>query len=201
VKRFLITYRPLLPGEEPQEHHNWVRVSVADSPPYEVEIQVALLDGRLICTAMRLGVWRIDGAVHEITAKSLRDIPLGAVLERVAEDLGTDPVSPMAQILGVTRIFREPPPPPPAKPRRPGSQRYDHAFYEEIARLYREGLVRSPGNPYAHMRERHPGSLPTQRRWVQEARRQGLLGPARPGKPGEYPERGDKRTDSSEAGP
>ena len=88
--------------------------------------------------------------------------------------------------LGVAHLLGEPA--PPARPRgRPGPQRYDRAFFEEIAALYREGLLRRPGNPY--MREKRPGSLPTQRRWVHRARKMGLLGSGASGKAGDYSKR------------
>ncbi|MGO8683647.1 MAG: hypothetical protein ACLQUT_03570 [Thermoleophilia bacterium] len=186
MKEFIVFYRPRIADRPPNADDAWVHVSFPQEEPFEVEIKLALRDGRLVCTALRIGEMRRSGHVPEITAKSLREIPLGAILEQVADDLGVGTGEILAQVLGVAHLLRAPA--PVAKEHlRPGPQGYDRAFFAEIAELYREALVRRPGSPYTYMRARRPGSLPTQRRWVQRARDMGLLGPAQPGKAGESP--------------
>ncbi len=90
---------------------------------------------------------------------------------------------------------------PPAPPRIPG-QALPRWLFEHVAEEYRRALDTHSRAPMQELTRRlgikpnwwsgNPAPEPTARRWVQRARDLGLLGPSRPGVPGEYPEDGSR---------
>ena len=56
-------------------------------------------------------------------------------------------------------------------------------FYADIAGEYQD-LTRTSNRPAADLADRHDVPVTTAHRWIKEARRRGLLAPARPGKAG-----------------
>jgi hypothetical protein len=139
------------------------------------------VDGRLVCTGLLMGA----EAESEITARSLRTVPMGAFLKAVAEwNFGR-------ALSGV-------------KPTRPARGRPGASvkFYEQVAAEYRKAMSAVPHAPVLELARRlgqpgKPRSDSTVRRWLRKARRLGLLGPALPGRGGELPtetrKRGKKR--------
>jgi hypothetical protein len=132
-------------------------------------------DGRLACTGMVIGPDAELG--QEITARSLRQIPLGQILSTVA---GLD--FPGAEELGgeVTHLWRQP-------PARPGPTALSREDLQRVAEDYRAALLQAPRSPIKLMAQKVHASEATIRRRVQRARDMGLLRPVQPGKAGEKP--------------
>lgn len=65
--------------------------------------------------------------------------------------------------------------------RRPPGRRLDDAFYERVARVYRDAVARGL-DPRKTMRNDTQAADATVATWVMEARRRGFLPPAQPGK-------------------
>jgi hypothetical protein len=143
-------------------------------------------DGRLVITELHLGGQRHykgeprKAGVVEITTKTLRALPLGALLNEAAPQVNPRHAVPCIDS------------PPRAKP---GRAKLSDEFLEEVAAVYREALVRSPQRPYSYFarpdRDTHravwTASASTARRWVWQARKAGKLGPTTRGKAGEQP--------------
>jgi|GEM_PF-6094449 len=182
-----LRFRPVMPGEQAEDWHRWVGVGL-DVVPYPVEIRVNRTeDGRLACTGLQLGA-RLDidppQVETEITARSLRDLPISQILGAIARQLPAQPMA--AEALGVNGVIQGPPLRRATRPR-PGPRGWPREHFEEVARVYREGLAREPRAPVKYVRETMFTTEPTARRWIQRARDMGLLGKATPGKAGERP--------------
>lgn len=159
-QRFIyVTAFPSLPiGEEPDE---WIRLLPQESGgrlptlPCPVAIRLAEAeDGRLICVGLRVG-WEAGlGAVRalppeQVTSDDLRHIPLGQILDDLAEQRGlsipllkdwSDAIS--------TRVS------PHSAPRKhPGRRGYSDAFYERVRDLHRHGLQVRPRSVYRYIVE------------------------------------------------
>lgn len=143
---------------------------------------VKTADGRLIVTELHAGEQRGDELPQgpfEITSRHLRNLPLATILTDAAHQIS--PVRP------VTQIDELP-------PQRRRKARLDREFLEKVAALYRESMEYEPTKPYQYFTHRAIGSTDvrtsstsTARRWVWQARKVGLLGPAVKGKAGELP--------------
>lgn len=164
--------------------NRWHRVS-GTALPYPVLLRLGRApDGRLVCTGLIAGALG-DG---EVSATSLREIPLGEILSDLAS-LGRikDPAlrwlfSPTG-VTDVTRLVA----------RGPRGLPIDH--FKRVAAKYREALVRAPKRPVAWLAEQMHAPEPTVRRWLQRCRDMGFIGPSQAGKAGERPtkRRGRKR--------
>ncbi|MGP4024387.1 hypothetical protein [Actinomadura sp. 3N407] len=176
----------------------WI-VFKSDDLPYPVAMSIGIGDDRrLRCTGLFLGI-PPDGEAVEITSASLRDVPVGALLQELAarerefRDFvgysGPHGASPFFD----PGLAEELPPPP---PRVRGSLTREHLEY--VAVEYRRALVETPRAPMQELRRRlglwrgREIPEPTARRWVQRARDSGLLGESQPGKAGERPRRKDR---------
>ena len=136
--------------------------------------------------------------VLEPTAESLRRIPLGRIQTAVTAQVGSGGMGGVVQ-LPLALMFKQEPPPgllstPPdkfgefvekEKPRyrlkRPATRRLNDTFFENVARAYRDAVVRglNPRQTLAADTGKAPDTIAG---WVQEARRRGHLPPAQPGK-------------------
>lgn len=138
-------------------------------------------DGRLIVTGVIVG--GLDD--HEVTARSLRTIPLGQITAATGYYLGGGDGSPLSK--AVTKQMAEQlllAPAQPAARLRPGPKGYPVAFYEEVAARYRAALTVAPRRPMKHLAETMSFSEAQMRRHVQRARDMGLLGEAPAGRAG-----------------
>jgi hypothetical protein len=178
--------------------------------PFPIAIKLGKSDdGRLVCVGMRLGADAIPGytpsASVQITSHSLREIPLGQIVDDVAEWMAEPMPLPDTTPLW-ERVDAVPSP-----RKHPGRRGHPLAFYEGIRDLYREALQVSPGHVYRYIVENardadgRPMYVETDRedlrasreaaarRWVVKTRQKGLLGPARHGAAGEYHDEGPSR--------
>lgn len=152
---------------------------------YDGEMLVRLAkspDGRLVCTGMVLG--GPLGSEAEITARSLRNLPLAPLLAGLGQ---------WREARDQTGIFgagfkRYAP-----KLRR-GPQGLDIDHFQKIADYYRIAINRQPRAPLKAMRELlaedKGGYVPsdsTIHGWIRQCRQRGLLGQAIAGKAGEKP--------------
>lgn len=155
--------------------------------PHPVLVRLAKgEDGRLVCTGLILGaqtnVWpRPDlGDEHltperEVTARSLRAVPLGAIVSRLTATSHL-PGDNLANTL---------PPDLPLPKLRPGPKGHPRQHFEDMAARYRRALVTNPRRPVKAVSEETGYPEATVRRHLQRARDMGLLEPAPPGKAGE----------------
>jgi hypothetical protein len=186
------------------EHH-WI-VFQDDRLPYPVAMSVGRSpDGRLICTGLLCANLDIPaiydpppGAPEwfgsqrvEVTARSLRELPLPALLGSIAA-LRDDP-DPRGRAF-FREIFRLADDLPALPRRRPGPKGHPRAHFEQVADAYRAALVLAPHAPVKALAPQLHVSEATVRRWVQRARDMGLLGDSTPGRAGERSARVDQRT-------
>ncbi len=125
--------------------------------------------GGLACTGLLMGA----ETEIEITARSLRTVPMGAFLKAVADWK-------FGKALSGVKGTR------PARGRRGASIE----FYEQLVADYRKAMLAAPQASVMELARQRgqpgkPRSVSTVRRWLQEARRRGLLGPAVHGRGGE----------------
>lgn len=149
---------------------------VIEGWPVDVTIRLAKTsDGRMACAAVVF-----DGDGDELTARQLRNMPLGEIVAQAAgqrtEGKAGEIIRWMAK-QGAGHVIRT----------RPGPGGYPAEHYEQVARLYRTALEVTPQAPMRWLREQMPASEATWRRWLKGARDRGLLGASTPGKAGERP--------------
>lgn len=149
--------------------------------PFPVHLRTSRSeDGRLICTALV-----ITPGEQEITARSLREIPLSQLLSRRggrsanSESLGLSFAAAFMEALS---------PEFEGALARPGPQGHPREHFEGVAAAYREALIQSPRAPVQWLLDTETlhGSEATVRRWIRRARDMGLLGEAVPGRAGEF---------------
>jgi hypothetical protein len=176
-------------ADEIKQGDNWYAVAwktgALTGGMYDGELLIRLAkssDGRLVCTGMVLGGGA--GSETEITARSLRDVPLAPLLAGLGQ---------WRENRDQTGIFgagfkRYAP-----KLRR-GPRGLPDEHFKKIADLYRIALNRQPRAPLMVMRELlakdRGGYVPsdsTIHGWVRQARQRGFLGKAVIGKAGEKP--------------
>jgi hypothetical protein len=207
------------PFDSPSSHPDFPTL------PFPVAVKLGKSDdGRLVCIGMKLGLealteWEAQDVVRrpspppvQITSKTLREIPMGEILDHLAA-WRTQPFlleGGFVEVLDAAVVESD-------APRvHPGSRGHPLAFYEGIRDLYREALVESPGHVYRYVVEhavdadgRPMYDVKTEtaafqkvhqatreaaaRRWVKKAREKGLLGSARHGTAGEYHDEGPSR--------
>ncbi len=125
-------------------------------------------EGRLVCTGLLIGA---VGSEREITARSLRRIPLAQLLTFLARISG-------GGAPGTLRL----------RPfTRPGPTGLPREHFEDVAKGYREALINAPRAPIKFLAKLWGRPEVSVRRWVQRCRDMGLLGPSAPGKAGEVP--------------
>ena len=172
----------IIAGDGPASADSWHTVRWRDRAarqdgPYPVCVRLGEApDGRLVMTGLLIGF----PEPVEITARSLRMIPVAPLLA----DLARDEFS--REVFGYTAQ-------PLRRPVRRGPRGLDDRHFEEVAATYRRAVKEGPGRTVMRFRELWPTSEATARRWIQRARDKGLLGPAQPGKAGERP-----RTETTE---
>jgi len=176
-------------ADEIKQGDNWYAVAwktgALTGDMYDGELLIRLAkspEGRIVCTGMVLG--GAVGSETEITARSLRDLPLAPLLAGLGR---------WREARDQTGIFsagfkRYAP-----KLRR-GPQGLPAAHFERIADLYREAIKLQPRAPLKAMRELlakdKGGYVPsdsTIHGWIRQARQLRLLGQAIAGKAGEKP--------------
>jgi hypothetical protein len=164
---------------------DWYRVHWPDAPFPVVMRLGRSADGRVVCSGLLLGgagpgnakagVQRGRRGV-EISASSLRQIPLGLLMDELSHKQFLQERLPGFQ-----------------RPTRLGPRGIPAEKLTEVADLYRRALEERPSAPVQWMTEQIPGPTgkPTPavtiRRWLQRCRDLGLLGPSIPGKAGEQP--------------
>jgi hypothetical protein len=163
--------------------------------PYTVRVRIALRpDGTLCCTELQI-------EAEEVTSRGVRAIPLGTILDFIALALGgKDPgikVPSAGQFTGSVswrgeddefrRQIGELAP-------RPRRSAVTPQLLAEVADAYRELIAagdRFPVNTLVRQRRKWSNGLiygaDRLRQLNREARKQGLLGPAMPGRAGEAP--------------
>jgi len=192
--------------------------------PFPIAVKLGKSDdGRLVCIGMKLGLealteWEAQSVLRppsspvQITSRTLREIPMGEILDDLAA-WRTQPFLVEDGFVEVLDAAVVESPAPRVQPGRPG---HPLAFYEGIRDLYREALQASPGHiaryivehakdvdgrpiydvktETADFRNVHQATREAAaRRWVTKARNKGLLGPARHGAAGEYHDEGPSR--------
>lgn len=149
---------------------SWHTVARSDLP-YPIMVRLGKApDGRLVISGMAVG---LDAPV-EVTARSLRVIPLASILTTLARSRFMPLV--IQNTISQAR-----------QPVRRGPRGLTDAHFEEVATTYRQALMEAPRSPLVAFRLLMPSSESTARRWIQRARDRGLLGPALSGKAGEGP--------------
>jgi hypothetical protein len=171
---------------------DWFRVEWPDSPFPVVMRLGRSADGQVVCSGLLLGGARKGqqnvgiqrgrlGA--EISASSLRQIPLGLLLDALSH----------RQSFFLERL------PEFQRPTRLGPLGIPPERLATVADLYQRALQERPSAPVQWMREQYPTPegkptpAPTIRRWLQRCRDLGLLGPSIPGKAGEQPQKQRRR--------
>ncbi len=140
----------------------WTRVDVEGLPPMYVCFGRAD-DDRVVVTGLMLS----PGVNQEISARLLREIPLGRIF--VMEKVGL--------VAGYVKSA-EPYQPAHAKP---GPKGWPRSHFERVAEAYRNALVESPNTPIRVLMAQFGGpSEATVHRWLQRCKDMGLdLKPAR----------------------
>ncbi len=165
--------------DSPQD---WYRVTWGPgtgSTPYPVVVKLGRSeDGQVVCTGMILGGNVVESSQGQVTAGSLRSIPLGLILDELSRGL-------QMGAPWLNRISLR------SRPTRLGPRGIPIERLRDVAELYRRALETRPSAPVKWMSEqiRGPEGRPTPtvtiRRWLQRCRDLGFLGPATPGKAGE----------------
>ncbi len=181
--RFAVPALPL--GEEATGSDAWVTVLGGSGKrlPFSIQITVGVADdGRLVCTGLRTP----PGSTHEVTARSLRQLPLSQILAALVKyRSSSEGQRMMAERFGLWTAVEAAP--AYERPHLPRGYRIPREHFEHVAEVYREALQRNPRHPYSYVTAALQTTTPTARRWVQRARDMGLLGEARRGRPGEHP--------------
>jgi hypothetical protein len=151
------------------------------STPYPVVLKLGRSeDGQVIGSGMILGGNVVESSQGQVTAGSLRSIPLGLILDELSRGLAKG--APWLSKISLR-----------SRPTRLGPRGIPIDRLREVAQLYRRALASRPSAPVKWMSEqiRGPEGRPTPtvtvRRWLQRCRDLGFLGPATPGKAGERP--------------
>lgn len=160
------------------EDHNWFAFR-GNGLPFPVMMSMGkAADGRLTCTGLVLGALAAEQV--EVTARSLRELPLAELLGAVvALKDDSDFGGIYRAMLDLADDLDELP------RRRPGPKGYDRSHFERVAAIYRQALKTSPHAPMKETSRVLHTSEATARRWVQRARDMRLLGESQPGKAGE----------------
>jgi hypothetical protein len=158
---------------------NWLRVAWPGAP-YPIAARLGRsTDGGVVCSGLVLG-GAVDGSVAEVTAGSLRKIPLGLLLDALSGRVTSGKGSTWLDSL-----------PGFQRPTRLGPRGIPVDKLAEIAKLYRQARIERPSSPVKWLSEQivgpegKPTPAVTVRRWLQRCRDLGLLGPSIPGKAGE----------------
>lgn len=168
------------------DEHDWVCLEGDERDPdrpHPVFLRLGRSpEGRLVCTGLIVGnLARFHGSPVEITARSLRSIPLAELIGtavstgRLPDDFGAE----------IRKLLHDAPGLPARLKVRPGPKGHSAEHFAHVADMYRLALDKAPGAPMRWLRKELHVSEATARRWVQRARDQGLLGPSVPGKAGE----------------
>lgn len=130
--------------------------------PLPVSVQVARRDGRLVCTGLLVG-WAVPPA--EVTAGSLRRIRLGQILATLDRlTAAGEPLEELAEDAAALAEWKH-----------PGPAGHDDEHYQNVARLYREAVRRSPRSPVRWLARQMHASPATVHRWLAGARDRGFL--------------------------
>ena len=173
----------------------WVSVEY-EGAPYPIAVQLGQAnDGRLICTGLRLGGEEVPGGTSggpvEITARSLREIPLTRLLVAITGVLNAQQmkarVHPAASVTRTADLFEEKLMPYMRIPARPGPKGYPDEHFRQVADAYRRALIKHPRGTFKALADQLHASEATVRRWVQRAQDRGYLGASTPGKAGRQP--------------
>ena len=169
----------------------WIAVEY-EGAPYPIELRVGRAeDGRLICAGLQLAGDETDS---EVTARSLREIPLARILLGVAAFFATAEVastfrSTLEDMLGLKQAAVQP---YHRVPTRPGPKGYPDDHFELVAAAYQRALIEYPRSTFKALATQLHASEATVRRWVQRAQDKGFIGESTPGKAGRKLPRGRK---------
>jgi hypothetical protein len=194
----------------------WIGVS-GFGLPYPIQIRAGVAaDGRLVCMGLQAAVSAAGEDQWEVTARSLREIPLTRILVFLAEWYSPevralilrgvtvgDPHYRYVGPEGETANEKEEHDEfvqhmldsagaaldePYDRPRvRPGPKGYPDEWFKTVAGAYRRALVEHPRGTFAALARELHASEATVRRWVQRAQDKGYLGASTPGKAGRKP--------------
>ena len=155
----------------------WLRVE-AQGPRPVVLMRFGRVDGRLVCTGLLLGA----EAEAEISARTLRDVPLGQLTSQARLNVGVEWWLEHGLMAPV---------PAPIFVSRPGPKGHPREHFAQVAAAYRQALHEAPDAPVQYLTRRFltPDLAPvpesTVRRWLQRSRDMKMLGPSMPGRAGE----------------
>jgi len=151
-------------------------------------------DGRLICTGLLIGpigVTEINGerfydseAVHEVTARTLRRVKLGELLNEITEVAGDETLPDSAAAQRIIAAAQEG-----RAARRPGPKGYPAEHFANVANAYRQALMVRPLTPIKYLAEQLGASEASIHRWLRRARDMGLLDESGPRRTAETPRR------------
>ncbi len=138
----------------------WCEITIKGFPVPLLGCFAKTVDGRLVCTGLMLD----PRSNTEISARILREIPLGRILT-----LGNVGLLP-----GYVKS---------AKPYQParvksGPKGWPREHFVKVAQAYRQILVTHPRTPIRALARQLDRSEPTVHRWLQRSRDLGLLPPA-----------------------
>lgn len=152
--------------------------STMNSDPLKITVEVEIVDGQPECRSLKVESLH-KGAPLTITGATLRGIPLASYLNASLEGTGF-PFSVSGEertAVSTTEMISK-------RKRRPKSE-----VLPQVVDAYRRALVDKDPSIRAAPTQHVANELHYERghisRILSEARKQGLLGPARPGRPGE----------------
>lgn len=172
-------------------NNGWVHVLFADPDAPDVLVRPEESEGRLVITGLVVRADPVDSSVTKsipiARIESYLNIP--DLRQFIAEGVAAapDPLTPvLTQMFGPPEDERARQPRPARKPREPltrpdGSD--PEGFYRRVAEAYSELLAQTSA-PAPLMAAEANVPVPTVHRWVFEARRRGVLPPARKGRAG-----------------
>ena len=152
----------------------WVDLNGGDLPqPILVRLRTSP-EGSLVCTGLIIGAF----ADQEISARDLREIRLGEILEnfssllaahkkdKATRELGRVTVGDLLEFSAEHEVARTTLP--------PGPLGHSREHFELVAKQYRAALVSDPRRPIQRVAQQHWVSEATVHRWLQRCRELGI---------------------------
>lgn len=166
---------------------HWWRFRSDGTTGLPLFVQVAEVDGALVCTQIAVGGRVPMAELRRVTTTDLREIRIGAITDAIGQLFESVPKDPVDRVfadrvraIGAERTRH-------VELKRPGRRGYSPAQYEEWANDYREAVVTHPRRPIPTLADKWSVAEKTVRKRLRRARALGVLRPAPVGRAGETP--------------